>query len=177
MALRQEHLELPEQVLHRLVPEASHHATILRFIGESIIHAHALAPDRWGLTLRRTYMRLNVGMIEVVAVLSRRVRCVLDDDTMPDELNRIGQLDVLQNMINPMSGFYKSVAGSVLCHVPFADCEMVLPLLHESHHVLLEHASVTRIHPATMTGHTPSAVAFLSTFLARSLPQPAYASM
>ena len=174
MAVDRDNQDSVRQVIQRLIPEETIRRKCLDFLAESINTAYVLAPGRWGLTLKKDLLRLNVGKIEVLAFFSDVVRCLLDLTTIPKELWQDERVNLLENERNPSLGYYRSVAGSVVSNVVVEDVAGVLPLIQASHQVLIENASQTARNPSTKKGHSPAVVDYLSWYLGRDIPHPTY---
>jgi hypothetical protein len=162
------------EVIKELIPEGVNPRKCLDFLANSICVADVLAPDCWGITLQKKLIRLNVGMIEVFAFFPDIVHCLLDLDTIPKALWKDKRVELLPNKNNPEAGCFKSVPGSVICDMFVEDSEEVLALIQDSHQLLLENASQTRRHPRTKIAHSPAVADYLSSYLGRNIPQPAY---
>jgi hypothetical protein len=163
------------EALQNLIPEDATRRKCFSFLANSIDTAYVLAPDRWGLTLRRNFLRLNGGMIEVLAIKFRdKVRCSLDLDSIPKELSQARRVQLVNNADAPKLGYYPSVPGSIVCDFLAGDLEEILPLVRGSHRLLLENAARTRTNGRTKKGHSPAVIDYLSSWLGRDLAQPTY---
>ncbi len=165
------------EVINYLIPEETHQQLCLSFLANTIGIAHDLSPDRWGITLKKDTIRLNVGNIEVIVITPDIFYCVLDFDTIPKELRKLGKDETvffLENENDPEAGLYKSVPKSVGCRMLIEDAEKIFPLLQDSHRILVENASQTRRHAMTKKGHSPAVADYLSTYLEKKIPQPEY---
>jgi hypothetical protein len=148
----------------------------LENIAEAIKYAHLVAPSKWGLTVRDDFLRLNFGMIEIIAkYLNGNYYCVLDKPSLPKGIINIkGVTLTLENKESPGEGVYKSVPGSISCHLEDHLIKQVLPMVNNSQRILIENAGKTRRHPVTKKGHTPSAVDAIASFIGCVLPHPEY---
>ncbi len=151
----------------------------LNRLAASIDKANSLSADRWGLSLLRTLIRLNLGMIEVVTLSPDELRLVLDWGSVPDELPDVdAMLFVVGSEDDPFEGVYPSVPGSAICEITLSECTQLpatLLALEQSHLTLLRNASLTTRNPKTKTGHSVSGIRAISTRIRRELPQPRYA--
>ncbi|MEP7137702.1 MAG: hypothetical protein ABI904_22480 [Chloroflexota bacterium] len=165
------------EVVQFLIPGKANQKECLEFLANSIEIAHALAPDRWGVTLKEDLLRLNVGRIEVLAFYSGILRCILDLHTIPEKLEKL-RIDetvyIFPDKNDPEAGFYKSVPGSVACNMYVTDTKKVLPLIQDSHRILVENASKTSRHTMTKGAHSPAVIDYLSSYLGRTIHQPEY---
>lgn len=174
MAVDRDNQDSVHDVIENLIPEEAMRRKCLGFLADSINTAYVLAPDRWGLTLKKNLIRLNVGKIEVIAFFPGILHCLLDLDTIPKELYEDERANLFENESDPRLGFYRSVPGSVVCNVYVEDFEGVLPLIQDSHRVLIEKASKTGRNPMTKKAHSPAVVDYLSSYLGRDIPHPSY---
>jgi hypothetical protein len=177
---KDEHMRLmgaeqdPEAICKKLLDEESTRRSCLLFLADSIKFADTLNPNRWGLTLSEDYIRLNVGMIEVLALFPNLVHCLLDLETMPTGLRGDSRVALNENVNDPSLGIYPSVPGSVSFNAAAADFEALISLIQESHTTLVDHASVTRRNPATKRAHSKELIQYLASCLERDIPQPGY---
>jgi hypothetical protein len=174
MAVDRDNQNSVHEVIQNLIPEEANRRKCLNFLADSINTAYLLTPDRWGLTLKKDLIRLNVGKIEVLAFFPDIVHCLLDRDTIPKELWEDEKVTILENEDDPSLGYYTSVPGSVVCEVLVEDFEGVLPLIQDSHKILIENASQTGRNPMTKKAHSPAVIDFLSSYLGRDIPHPSY---
>lgn len=162
------------EVFTSLIPEEKDRKVCLEFFANSIDIAHAIHPERWGITLKTDLVRLNVGNIEVVTLVPEILHCMLYLDTIPKDLweNEIVELEMSKH--DPEVGFYKSVPKSVACYIVVEDANTAIPLIADSHRTLVENAAQTRRHPMTKRAHSPGVIDYLSVYLGRRIPQPEY---
>lgn len=159
-----------KKLLHR----GSTRRTCLLFLAGSVKFANSLDPERWGLTLNEGFIRLNVGMIEVLAFYPDRGHCLLDLDTMPMDLRLDRRVALTEDVLNPSRGVYKSVPGSIILNAAAADFVDLMPVIQGSHRVLVDHASETRRNPATKNAHSKELIEYLASYLEQDIPQPGY---
>jgi hypothetical protein len=162
------------EVFKCLVPKEKDRQVCLEFFANSIGIAHALHPERWGVTLKTDLVRLNVGNIEVISLVPEILHCMLDLDTISEELGKNELLDFDVSEHDPEAGFYKSVPKSVACYMLIKDAKRAIPLIEDSHRILVENAAQTRRHAMTKRAHSPGVIDYLSACLSRKVPQPEY---
>ncbi len=162
-------------ICRKLIRKTSTRRTCLLFLAESIKYADTLDPNRWGLTLSESFLRLNVGMIEVIALFPGLVHLLVDCETMSPDLRADQRVALHQNIDDCRLGIYKSVPGSVIANLAPAELEDLVPVIQRSHRVLIAHASETRRNPATKTGHSRALIEYLASYLKEDIPQPSYA--
>ena len=174
MVVDRDNQDSVQEIVQMLIPEEENRRTCLIFLADSINTASLLAPDRWGLTLKKDLIRLNVGKIEVLALFPFVVHCLVDLDSIPQEIRKDERFKLLENETDPRLGYYKSVPGSVVCNIIAEDFEGVLPIIQEAHRILIENASQTGRNPMTKKAHSPAVVDYLSAYLGREIPHPSY---
>ena len=162
------------EVFKVLVPKENDRQVCLEFFANSIDIAHAIHPERWGVTLKTNLVRLNVGNIEVISLVTENLHCMVDLDAITKELRENELFYFSMSEHDPEVGFYKSVPKSVACNMLIKDAKTAIPLIEESHHVLVENAAKTRRHAMTKRAHSPGVIEYLSVCLGRKVPQPEY---
>jgi hypothetical protein len=146
----------------------------LGHLADAIVHADSLEPDRWGLTVRPNWMRLNVGNIEVMGLGPGWAHLVLNRDDVPQKLYADNRLTLGGGRGASETTLYRSVIGSVSCDFEQRFAEALLPALRDLHFASITRAAATRRHTATKQGHTPVALEYLEQALGRKLPSPLY---
>lgn len=174
MILDRKNPDSAAEIIQKLIPEEKDKKTCLEFLANSISIAHALSPDRWGVTLKKNLIRLNVGRIETISFMPDVLRCLLDLDTIPSKLWNDEIVNLAPDENDPKIGFYKSVPKSVLCVMLFEDTEKVIPIIQDSHRILVENSSQTSRQSMIKDAHSPAVIDYLSSYLGRDIPQPAY---
>lgn len=162
------------EVIQSLILEETDQQVCLEFLANSIGIAHALSPNRWGATLKKNLIRLNVGKIEVVTLLPGVLHCILDLDTIPEKLWKDEIVNLHRSEYDPEIGVYKSVPKSVACNMLVENAEKVIPLIQDSHRILVQKASQTGRHAMTKKAHSPAVIDYLSSYLGRKIPKPEY---
>lgn len=181
--------EVAAAIFEQFIPQTKIRKTCLAFLADSILSADRFNGDRWGVTLARDVVRLNVGKPEALCIFPGYLHVVLDIYTLPKVLmpRRDGLAVEGRNMRwktkglylwgnkNDLKlGVYSSVPGSISCNVDSSLCSSWLPLVRDSHHAFLEKAALTARNPETKSAHSPNVISFLSSYLNRELPQPSY---
>ncbi|MEW6130785.1 MAG: hypothetical protein AB1757_27395 [Acidobacteriota bacterium] len=174
MAIDRDNQGSVAEVIQSLFPDDAAQRCSLNFLADSIAIADALSPDRWGLTLSKDFLRLNVGKIEVLAFFSNFIHCLLDLDTLPEELREDDRVGLKENENDPRLGVYKSVPCSMVCDIFDEEPEEILDIIKGSHRILIENAARTGRNPMTKRGHSPTAIDYIASYLGRDLPQPDY---
>ena len=174
MAIDRDNQDSVREVIQNLIPKEVFRRKCLDFLADSINTAYVLAPDRWGVTLKKDLIRLNVGKIEALAFFPDVIHCLVDLESMPRELWVDDRVTIVENENDPELGYYRSVRGSVVCNVLVEDFEGVLALIQDSHRILIEKASATGRNPRTRKGHSPAVIEYLCSYLGRDIPHPSY---
>ena len=141
------------EVLQALLPEEAIRRKCLSFFADSINDAYVCAADRWGVTLKPNLLRLNVGKIEVFTIVADVVHCLVDLDTIPNELRE---------------------REDICCNIPAEVLKEVLPLVQRTHRILIENTARTGRNPMTKKAHSPNVIDYLSSYLGCEIPQPTY---
>jgi len=162
------------EVLQALLPEEAIRRKCLSFFANSINAAYVCAADRWGVTLKPNLLRLNVGKIEVFTIVADVVHCLVDLDTIPNELREREDIYLFGDEQDWSLGYYKSVPKSVCCNIPAEVLEEALPLVQRTHRILIENAARTGRNPMTKKAHSPNVIDYLSSYLGCEIPQPTY---
>ena len=72
------------RILEHLFPEARIRSVCVATLADSIMAAHAAAPNGWGVTLSNALIRLNVGKIEVMSLYPDWIHVILDSLSFPE---------------------------------------------------------------------------------------------
>lgn len=151
-----------------------------RRLAQSIEAANALRHDRWGLSLLKDQIRLNLGKIEVMTVTPNTVKLLVDFDALPEDFTKCpGRNLIVRNLDNPEEGVYRSVPYSMFCNIRLAHCPDVadcLNTMEQAHLALLRKAALTPRNPMTAKSHSVAAIQEIEQLLGIKLPQPSYAS-
>lgn len=170
MPLNRTNPDSARQIIEHLLPDARAHRSALAFLAGAIRQAHALWPERWGVTLKADMVRLNVGRIETLTIVEGCVHVVFDDEYRPFEL-RSGPGVRWSERGRTV---YNSVPGSCYCNIDIERFAALRPRLVTSHKLLLFRAADTSINPETRVGHSPGVLRYLEKTLRTVLPDPAY---
>jgi 5-methylcytosine-specific restriction protein A len=155
------------KMFERLLVDAESRKTCLDFLGNSIEQSHSLSPICWALTLGRDYVRLNVGSIEAFTVHPQSLNVIVHRDVPTPDHPKLKRSPKARTL-------YKSVAGSTAHELPARHATILLPITKKSHEYLIEKAVAKSTKTKWHYAHKPALVIYLSHFLNRELPQPAY---
>ena len=152
-ALERRTLEcLPSGPAGKAAAERLHH---------SIEHAKRVAPTRWGLSVRDGFLRLNVGMIEVMTVAPTGVRLLVLSPQIPATVRRDKRVLVQESNPDPNAGVYRSVYQSAVVAIPSSHADLgalLAETLAAAHTALMSRAAATRMNPMTRRAHAQAAV-------------------
>jgi hypothetical protein len=164
-----------ERTIKGLFPTKEIMKYCLTNISDVILHANMEKPDNWGITLEKEFLRVNIGKIEVIAKFDGFYHCIINKYSLPDHISIMKGVQVdLENKKSPGSGIYKSVIGSGVCNIDDKYISQVLPIIINSQRVLIDNALKTSRNPATIIGHSPEVVTYLSKIIGVELPHPLY---
>ncbi len=146
---------------------------LLEFFASSVIEANDISPSRWGVTPKKTFLRLNVGWCEVLTIHENSARIFIDRASPPSHLPDGVELGDLS------SDFYVTAPGSVLATF---DLEQVfltstLAALRDSHNAII--ASAARrsgFNGDSRVGHQNWLLDSISEKLKTNLPYPDYSA-
>jgi HNH endonuclease len=128
-----------------------------------------LNPTRWGVTLTRDFVRLNVGMIEVTSIRKRggiEVSYAIDL-LPPDAFSSEG-------VARGSDDWQVSVPGVDGAFIEPDHFLEVLPLFHQAHFDAIRRAAASRRHSTMTKAHSPGVISFLNDHLNVGIPQPEY---
>jgi hypothetical protein len=158
-----------QEVFEDLLPNPTVRATYLRFLADSILEADRLNPTRWGVTLARHFVRLNVGMIEVTSIRRREgIEVSYAIDLLPP-----GAFS--SEGVAPGSGDWQvSVPGVDGAFIEPDHFIEALPLFQQAHFDAIRRAAASRRHSTMTKAHSPGVISFLNDHLNADIPQPEY---
>jgi len=160
----------PAGFLESLLPSKNERDAALTLLVEDIRRAHALSPDRWGVTQGDDHVRLNVGRVEAMAIFRGLVHVILDSRTRPTGIENLFGVD-----LNPKSRTkYRAVPDSFACSIPAAQFQVAIPLVARSHEAFLVRASKTPRHSTMTAAHSPQVLRDLEALMGVRLPDPSY---
>ena len=143
--------------------------TVLHFLADSIRHAHAVAPSKWGVTPLKDKIRLNAGFCEMVTASQESMRVLVHRESLPKNLPRTIDL-------YPRRGeAYEKAPGSVIATVPMsdaADLKESLRLLRPAHNQILEVAGRGPLSRTVRSGHSNQLVEEIFQAVGQALPFP-----
>lgn len=154
---------LEQRVLDYLPTDGEMQVAAAR-LHESVEIAKRHAPSQWGLSVRDGFLRLNVGMIEVMTVEPAGVRLVVLSPEIPAAVRRDKRLHLRESAPDPNTGVYRSVYQSAIVEIPCRHPDFPLILsdaLSAPHRHLIARAAATRINPMTRKAHSQAAVDFI----------------
>lgn len=150
-----------EQRVLDCLPSGDARSVAAKRLHGSIEHAKVVAPARWGMSVRDGFLRLNVGMIEVMTVAPTDVRLLVLSPTTPATIRRDQRVLVQESTPDPNAGIYRSVYQSAVVVIPSSHPDfgaILTDTLAASHADLLSRAGATRMNPMTRKAHVNAAV-------------------
>lgn len=138
-----------QEVFEDLLPNPTARASYLRFLADSILEANRLNPTRWGVTLARHFVRLNVGMIEVTSIRrSDGIEVSYTIDLLPaDAFSSKG-------IVRGSGDWQVSVPGVDGAFIEPDYFPGVLPLFRQAHFDAIRRAADSRLNPAVTKAHS-----------------------
>lgn len=134
-----------QAVLIRLIPDASERANICHELALFWSYAKRKYPDKTFITLASRYVRLNVGMVEVLVIYPDYILAVVDE-----------------KLADPsFEGPYKSLPDACPCRLERADYIANASTLRPSVFSLIDKLGYTRTNPSTPKGHSPGLATLL----------------
>jgi hypothetical protein len=157
-------------IIERLLPDAATRMMFLTILADSIVAAHAADPSKWGVTLYRNRIWLNVGRVVVCGIRRDGGWLTLDKGQTPD-LQRLEQAGLL-------GAGYRSLPSSVGLRFSATTEPALLQSVQAAHAALTQQAAnmVKQLRGPTAQAHSSGAMAYLRSTLQRSLPDPDYAT-
>ncbi len=157
-------------VVETLLPDSEIRDDCLAALIKSIQLANQLAPGRWGVTLTKQQIRLNVGRIEVLTFRKDSLHFVLFAKQFPKVLKGIEGVVWNENPV------YQSVPGSFYCEITPEDIRELLPDFLRYHQELIQRAAETSRHSMMATAHSPGVLRYLEEAYGVVLNDPSYSA-
>src|SRR5436305_684145 len=127
------------QFIESLLPDETVRREILAALADSMVEAHRIHPDGWGVTLRRdrSQIRMNVGPIEVFVITSMEpVQIIVDGGRLPEQLPPTVRRFPL--------GEYDAVKEAIRVAMTPTDFAVVWNVLRPAHFAILRSAGDKR---------------------------------
>ncbi len=145
--------------------------TTLDILTQALLFANENAKNRWGITLLKSFIRLNVGKIEVLTIHKDCVHFVVDKNSLPN--------DILDLVIQEFGQFesesvFKSVKNAFPLNLAYYSLAKYYPKIIESFFSMIKSAAKTSIHNMTANAHSPAVIEYCSIILDKHLEQPFY---
>ncbi|HYF61535.1 MAG TPA: hypothetical protein VD886_01895, partial [Herpetosiphonaceae bacterium] len=159
-----------QAVIERLLAPTDRPSVVYLLV-QSIQQVHTVHPGCWSLTLDSTYIRLNIGKMEVCAIFPGQGRLILDVAALTDA----AQVQAEQYALLSQPGVYQTVPTSMLCdglaeHVP-----ALLPIVRSSYDSLLQKAAQTvKRRTKYAASHASGLVQYLRQATGLDVPNPIY---
>lgn len=171
MSLNRNDALVAREMIERLLPDSYVRNSVLQFLVIAIQQANSIEPAGWGLTLKKSCVRLNVGKIETIAIYSNWIHLILIGPK-PRGLENIVGVE-----LNPKARTqYASVPGSFPLGFPAGEFPSAQPLVVKAHRDLIKRAALTAKSSTWAASHSPGVLRYLETETGTSLPDPSYRS-
>lgn len=154
-------------LVRALLPNPRVRRALLSALADSIGVADKVSPAAWGVTLTPSYLRLNVGPIEVLTIFEGGVGVGIAREFMRGLPARLR---------DEVTRGYSSVAGSKHIELANNDFARDFPKLREAHQALVESAAKRRSGYTWKEAHSPELLHYLRDTLRRTVPEPSWAS-
>lgn len=168
MSIDRHDSSIARHILESLLPDSEIRDYCLMALIKSIQLAHQHAPRRWGVTLTKQQVRLNVGRIEVLTFRKDLLHLVLYAKQLPQELKG------LDGVFWNETPVYQSVPGSFISEIVPEDFQSLSSAIMKYHHELIKEAAVTARHSMTAIAHSPGVLRYLEDAYGIVLNDPSY---
>lgn len=149
----------------KLFPDKVARKAVLDVFANAVIFAHALSPDKWGVSLLDQFIRLNLGGIEVLTLARETLHLVLFRPKLPAELRELVTGDG-----------YRKVPQSCFLDVDYLESARTWDLAKPPWRELARRASETPRHSMTRKAHSPGVLDFLRREGWKEVPNPLWAA-
>lgn len=152
------------RVLEKLIPKRYLPGTVA-LLARAVVAAHSRDRFKWSITLSEDFIRLNMGLIEVLSIQrgvitlivnGARARSVIDPEDVVDG----GFKSV------PSAAGVRFVVGAIKSHVD---------ILWDAFEANLHEASLTPRHPSAKRAHSPGLLRLLTEQTHTDVPNPVWA--
>jgi hypothetical protein len=133
----------------------------LKFLSASLKYLSSNYGDRWGITLFKDGLRLNVGWVEVIVLKSNALNVLVEKEVAP-----YGTKTFYDD--------FETAPGCGLTRVPLAEIPEILPKLLEAHHSAISIAAKRKTTKYIREAHSVGVTHFLSEVLAEPIIHPSY---
>lgn len=167
----------PNDALAAVLPKGVAGSTLAGFLASSISSAHAARPACWGLTVRKSLVRLNVGTPEALSFSTEHLHVCVLVGSMPATLLERDDVYRIEAEGREGEDVYRSVPGSRLlglADLSSRPMKTFLELVQQSQLSFVRAASISTPNPMTKRSHTAECIDELAVLTNRSLPQPGY---
>ena len=153
-----------QKVLGRLFDEASSTVSrqYLEFLAGAIEHLSQHHPDRWGVTLFSSLVRLNAGMVECLVLHPHGLRVLVDRASVP------------AGTVFEEETTYRSALGCAMVSLRFSEIPEILTSLGVAHRSALSIAAKRKCTQRIRLAHSVGVTKFVGQVLSRPLPNPTF---
>jgi hypothetical protein len=155
-----------ENVLGRLFEGAPAAAkqSYLEFLAADLEHLSQHHPDRWGITLFSTLVRLNAGMVECLVLHPEGLRVLVNAAAVPADTAFEEGTE------------YRLAPGCAIVNLRYSQIQAVLTSLVVAHHSALTIAAKRECSRQIRRAHSVGVTRFVGQVLNRRLPNPTFDS-
>jgi hypothetical protein len=147
------------------------------FLASSITAAHAANPMCWGLTVRDSLVRLNVGTPEAISFDNHGIRVCVLTTSLPRKVLEWDNVYLIEREGHEGTDVYRSAPGSRLLgttDLRTRPLKAFLDAVQQSQLQFVRVASMSTPNPMTKKSHTPDCIDELAKLTHRMLAQPRY---
>ncbi len=158
-------------VAQLLLPDISIRNQTFQFFADSVLFVNNISTGKWETTLSASgsFVRLNVGRIEVLAIFRNGIHVLLDETLLTEkESYQLGKYAWF-------SHGYKSVPESIIYNFRADALPIVKPLILESYHSLLTlAANSVKVNTGYRQYHSAGVIDYLEDVTGQKVPHPKY---
>ncbi len=171
-------VDTARKLIEKWVPNEAHRIAILKAFADAITAANDINPNSWGVTLKQTRLRLNVGPLEALVIRKRPHRDGYFYVLL--EYNALTDTDLLYfETVGCIRGdqVYKSQPGTLGLFIPHDRVNEVIERIKETAFLpRVRAAAKARIVAIAAKSHSSNVIEYIEEALARRLPEPGYST-
>jgi len=166
--------EYAKRVIDKLLPSVAEiRRQCLTAFADSISRANAFGAAKWGATLHRDVVRLNVGHVVPLDIRQNKIFVAIIGGGLGDLTSE--ERATLDGLVE-WRGHFDSISDSRSFFVLPENWAKVWPLIETSCTRFIERAAQgpAELHLDCQKAHSPGALAYLRSILGRDIPEPSY---
>lgn len=160
------------QVIEWIFPDPAIRKYCMEFLADLIVYVNSLAPNKWGITLLKDRLHLNIGKIAFYGPKRKYLWLGIATNNLSQE-----QRDILIKDFNwDFNNTYKSIPNSTDGNILHEDLEKVLPMLKPHFMELIKRVDRVsgQLGGLMRRAHSPGIISYLRSYLNRDIPDPTY---